>query len=263
MTSSSLDALRDRVAVVTGASSGIGEAIALGLARGGARVIGAARRLDRLERLQARIEGEGGRAEVCELDVSDEQSCRQFARDVIGRHGAVDVLVNDAGGARGFEPVVDGDERDWREMMEANVLGLMRLTRLFLPAMIENKRGDIVQVSSIAALQPYASGAAYCASKAAVEAFAQALRFELVGTNVRQLVIQPGLVETEFSVARFHGDAQRAQDVYRGVQALSADDVADLVLFAITRPPHVCIQSMLVTPTAQASATVVARRPDR
>jgi len=138
-------------------------------------------------------------------------------------------------------------------------MGLMRMTWLFLPALIARGAGDIVHVGSIAGLQPYANGAAYCASKAAVEAFAQALRLELAGKNVRQLVIEPGMANTEFSEVRFHGDRARAGQVYDGVVPLSANDVADCIVFALTRPRHVCIQTLLLTPTAQAAVSVVTR----
>jgi 3-hydroxy acid dehydrogenase / malonic semialdehyde reductase len=251
--------LAGRVAVVSGASSGIGEATALAIARQGAKVVLGARRKTRLESVAERIRAEGAQAEALVLDVADEQSCQAFSAAVHQRYGAIDVLINNAGLARGLGPVATGDERDWREMIEANVMGLMRITRLFLPSMIERKRGDIVHVGSIAGVEPYANGAAYCASKAAVEAFVQALRFELLGTNIRQLVIEPGMVETEFSVVRFHGDQKRADAVYQGVTALSGADVADCILFAITRPAHVCVQKLLVTPTAQAAATTVHR----
>ena len=251
--------LVDQVAVITGGSSGFGEALARKLAALGARVVLGARRLDRLEAVRASIDEAGGRIEAHSLDVADAKSSQAFAANVLRRHGAVDILVNNAGLARGFSHVVDNDENDWREMLEANVMGLMRMTRLFLPALIGRGAGDIVHIGSIAALQPYANGAAYCASKAAVEAFVQALRFELVGKNIRQLLIEPGMALTEFSEVRFHGDRARADKVYEGVTPLSADDVADCILFALTRPRHVCLQTMLLTPTAQAAATVVAR----
>lgn len=252
--------LQDRVAVVTGASSGIGQASALALARAGAHVMLAARRLDRLEQVRVRIADEGGQAEVVSFDASDQASCRALAATILARHAQVDILINGAGLARGYEPVVDNDERDWQEMMDANLIGLMRVTKAFLPSLIASGRADIVHVSSVAGLQPYARGAAYCASKAAVEAFVQALRFELLGSEVRQLVIQPGMVDTEFSEVRFHGDRARAKAVYAGVTPLSAEDVAECVLFALTRPRHVSIQTLLLMPTAQASASAVARK---
>lgn len=250
--------LSNKLAVVTGASAGIGMAIARRLLDAGARVVVAARRVERLRTL---TEPFGERGSHRALDVTSEDSVTGFVHWVLEEHGAPDILVNNAGLARGLGPVVSASEADWREMMEANVMGLMRLTRAFLPGMLERGSGDLVQMSSIAGVQPYPNGAGYCASKAAVEAFSLALRRELAGTGVRQLVIQPGMAETEFSEVRFHGDAGRAKDVYRGVTPLSAEDIADCVCFALTRPPHVSIQTLLVTPTAQATATEVARRP--
>lgn len=251
--------LTGRCAIVTGASAGIGEATAEVLAGLGAKLVLAARRLERLEALAERIRAAGGEAHALALDVSSAQSCSSFVTNVLESHGPPHILVNNAGLARGFAPVAESDEQDWREMMEANVMGLMRLTRLFLPGMIEHQRGDLVHVSSVAGLQPYPRGAAYCASKAAVEAFAVALRRELLGTSIRQLVLQPGMVETEFSQVRFHGDAERAAQVYAGVQPLTARDVADCIGFAVTRPAHVSLQTLLLMPTAQATATEVLR----
>jgi len=245
---------------VTGASSGIGAATALKLAGLGAKVLLAARRADRLERVQSAIANAGGQASSLPLDVSREEDCLAFAQQALRTHEDLDILVNSAGLARGFEPVTENDERDWREMFEANVMGLMRLTRAFLPAFIRRERADIVHVGSIAGLMPYAKGAAYCASKAAVEAFVRALRLELVGTGVRQLVIEPGMVETEFSLVRFHGDEARAKAVYEGVTPLKAEDIADCIAFSLTRPAHVSVQTLLVTPTAQAAPSAVARR---
>lgn len=255
--------LRGRVAVVTGASSGIGEATAIRLCRLGAALVAGARRRDRLEALCARLRADGARADALPLDVADAEATARFVDGALGLHGRIDLLINAAGLARGFAPVGEADERDWREMIEANVMGLARITRAFLPALLQRPFADVVHVGSVAGLQPYARGAMYCASKAAVEAFVQALRLELAGTSVRQLVIEPGMVETEFSIVRFHGDRERAAAVYRGLQPLGADDVADCIAFAVTRPPHVCLQTLLLMPTAQAAATVVHREGDR
>lgn len=249
--------LEGKVAVITGASAGIGRAIARALWLAGAQVVVGARRTSRLEQLTTEL---GERAAALPLDVSNASSCQAFVAAVLKQHGAPDILVNNAGLARGLSSVAEGDEADWREMIEANVMGLMRMTKGFLPGMLSRGAGDLVQLSSVAALQPYPNGAAYCASKAAVEAFAFSLRRELLGSGLRQVVIQPGMVETEFSEVRFHGDEGRAKQVYRGVDALSADDIAQCVLFAVTRPAHVSIQTMLVMPTAQATAMETARR---
>jgi 3-hydroxy acid dehydrogenase/malonic semialdehyde reductase len=252
--------LTGKVAVITGASSGIGKALALQLAERGVRLAIGARRADRLEATRAEIAAAGAAVRAYALDVSDAGSSTKFVTDVLADFGSIDILVNNAGLARGYGPVVDNDERDWREMLEANVMGLMRMTRAFLPTLMARETSDIVHIGSVAGLQPYANGAAYCASKAAVEAFAQGLRLELVGSTVRQFVIEPGMAETEFSQVRFHGDAARAASVYEGVTPLSASDVADCIVFALTRPPHVSLQTLLVMPTAQAAATVVARK---
>jgi hypothetical protein len=255
-------ALAGKVAVVTGASSGIGRATALALGTRGAHVVGVARRVDRLRDVRDAIARAGGTAEACRLDVTDRTGCEEFATDVLARHGGVDVLVNDAGLARGLAPVADHDEADWREMIETNVIALARMTKLFLPSLCE-RGGDVVHVGSVAGLQPYANGAMYCATKAAVEAFVQGLRLEIVDRGVRQLVIEPGLVtDTEFSEVRFHGDRDRAERVYHGLLPLTAADVAECIVFALTRPRHVSIQTMLVMPTAQATATVVHRRSE-
>jgi 3-hydroxy acid dehydrogenase / malonic semialdehyde reductase len=253
--------LGGKVAVVTGASSGIGEAVADNLATRGVRLALGARRGERLEAVRARLASRGAEARAYALDVTDPKSTDRFVSAVLKDFGAVDILINSAGLARGFTPVLEDDERDWHEMLEANVMGLMRVTRAFLPSLLERPCADLVHIGSVAGLQPYARGAAYCASKAAVEAFAQALRLELVGTSVREFVIEPGMVmDTEFSEVRFHGDKARAAQVYAGVMPLSAADVADCIAFALTRPAHVSVQTLLLMPTAQAAATVVARK---
>lgn len=261
MTSANVQSLDGRIAVVTGASSGIGEATAVALASRGATVVLGARRLERLESLRDRL-AKVSSADAIAVDVSDADSSRRFVDRVLSQRATVDILINNAGLARGLADVVDSEESDWREMVEANVMGLMRMTRLILPTMIEKKSGDIVHVGSVAGLEPYPKGAAYCASKAAVEAFAKALRVELLGTNIREMVIEPGMVDTEFSDVRFHGDGERARKVYQGLAPLSAQDVAECIAFALTLPPHVSIHTLHVMPTAQASATRVHRELD-
>ena len=239
-----------KVAVVTGASSGIGAATARALAKAGYRVIAGARRIDRLEAL-ARETGGTARS----LDVTDAASVAAFCDAVPER---LHLLVNNAGGAQGFDPVAQAKDEDWVWMYEANVLGLMRVTRALLPR-LEAGRGHIVNVTSIAGREVYPGGAGYTAAKHAAVAVTRTLRLELAGTPVRVTDIAPGMVETEFSIVRFKGDAERAGKVYEGLTPLTAEDIAECVAWAVTRPAHVNIDEIVVKPVAQASAAVVAR----
>ncbi len=239
-----------RTAVVTGASSGIGAAAARALAAAGYDVVLGARRLDRLEAVARAV---GGRA--LPLDVTDPVSVAAFCA---AAPNPLHVLVNNAGGAHGLEPVSQARDEDWAWMFEANVLGLMRVTRALLPR-LEAGRGHIVNVTSIAGREVYPGGAGYTAAKHAAVAVTRTLRLELNGKPVRVTDISPGLVETEFSLVRFPGDAERAAKVYQGLTPLAAEDVADCIVWAVTRPAHVNIDEIVVKPVAQASATVVAR----
>jgi NADP-dependent 3-hydroxy acid dehydrogenase YdfG len=244
----------ERVAVITGMSSGIGAATAHHLARAGFQVVGGARRLDRLEALA----GELGTV-TSALDVTDAASVEAFAGLVGDRFGRADVLVNNAGLGLGLEPVADGDERAWARMLEVNVLGLLRVTRAFLPLLRAAPHAHIVNLGSIAGFEVYPGGVGYTASKHAVRAITDTLRLELNGEPIRVTEIAPGMVETEFSLVRFHGDTARAANVYRGVKPLTADDIADCIAFAVTRPPHVDIDMLVIRPVAQAAAYQVAR----
>jgi hypothetical protein len=247
----------DRIAVVTGASSGIGAATARRLAKAGFHVVAGARRG---ERLRALAEDVG--ATTLTLDVTEPASVRAFAAAVAERHGHADLLVNNAGLAAGLDPIADGDERDWRAMLDTNVLGLLRVTRAFLPLLRAAPRAHIVNLGSIAGEEVYPGGGGYTASKHAVRAVTGTLRLELNGEPIRVTEIAPGMVETEFSTVRFHGDAERAAEVYAGVQPLTADDIADCIVWAVTRPPHVDVDLLVVRPVAQAAAHLVARRGD-
>jgi NADP-dependent 3-hydroxy acid dehydrogenase YdfG len=237
-------------AVVTGASSGIGEATARALAELGFDVVCAARRIERLEALAAEI---GGRA--MELDVSDPNS----VADLAGQVPDAAVLVNNAGGAHGLEPVAEADEEKWRTMYESNVMGVMRVTKALLPALERSGDGFVVIVGSVAGVEVYPGGGGYTAAKHGANAVARTLRLELLGKPIRVSEVAPGMVETEFSLVRFGGDEQRAAQVYKGLEPLSAEEVADVIAFVVTRPPHVDIDYVSVKPTAQASATVTHR----
>ncbi|WP_454164611.1 SDR family oxidoreductase [Gordonia iterans] len=234
-----------KVAVVTGASSGIGAATARALARDGYQVVVGARRTDRISELADEI---GGRAMY--LDVTDAASVERFA----GTLERVDVLVNNAGGAKGLAPVSDADLEDWRWMWETNVVGTLRMTKALLPALIASGDGLIVTVTSIAALDVYDNGAGYTSAKHAQGVLHRTLRGELLGKPVRLTEICPGMVETEFSLVRFDGDSDRADKIYQGLTPLTADDVADVIAFAASRPPHVNLDQIVLKPRDQADA---------
>jgi NADP-dependent 3-hydroxy acid dehydrogenase YdfG len=241
-----------RVAVVTGASSGIGEASVRALAAAGFDTVAAARRIDRCEQLAKDV---GGRA--VELDVTDDASVDAFAEAV----GDVDVVVHSAGGALGLDKVEDADIDGWRWMYEANVLGVVRVTKALLPGIRRRGSGHLVLIGSIAGFEVYPGGGGYTAVKHAVNALARTLRLELNGEPIRVTEVAPGMVETPFSTVRFGGDVERAAAVYRGVTPLSAQDIAEIVTFAVTRPAHVDLDQIVVRPVAQAAAYLVHRQP--
>lgn len=234
-----------KVAVVTGASSGIGAAAARQLAKAGFFVVAGARRLDRTEQLASEI---GGQAHP--LDVTDLASIREFAQAV----PRVNVLVNNAGGALGLEPIAESVDEKWQIMYDTNVLGLMRVTREFLPKLEQSGAGHIVNIGSVAGLEVYPGGAGYTAVKHGVVAITQTLRHELMGKPIRVTEIDPGMVETEFSLVRFGGNNEQADKVYQGLTPLVADDVADAIVWAVTRPPHVNIDQIVIKPLDQVSA---------
>lgn len=235
-----------RVAVVTGASSGIGAATARTLAAQGFHVVAVARREDRIQALASEI---GGTAVVA--DVTDEAAVETLASKV----DRVDVLVNNAGGARGLAPVADADLEHWRWMWETNVIGTLRVTRALLPKLIDSGDGLIITVTSVAALEVYDGGAGYTAAKHAQGALHRTLRGELLGKPVRLTEIAPGAVETEFSLVRFEGDQQRADAVYTGITPLVADDVAEVIGFVASRPSHVDLDLIVMKPRDQANAS--------
>lgn len=239
-----------RIAVITGTSSGIGAATARALAADGFEVVLGARRLERLEELTAEVDGE-----AVALDVTDPGSVEAFAVRLPG----CDVLVNNAGGALGLEPIAEADEEKWRTMYEANVLGTMRMTRALLPRLIESGDGHIVTVTSIAGFEAYRGGAGYIAAKHAQRSMLRNLRLELLGEAVRVTEIAPGMVETEFSLVRFGGDEEAAARVYAGMEPLRAEDVAECIRWAVTQPSRVNVDEIVVRPRDQASATEVHR----
>lgn len=249
--------LKDRTAVVTGASSGIGAETARALAAAGARVALGARRTDRLEELVADLPGEGH--EIAPLDVTDAQSCEEFVSKMASRFSRLDILINNAGLALGRTSVEQSNDEDDRRMLETNVLGLMRMTRLVLPHM-EDGRGHIVNLGSWAGREAYPQGGMYVGSKTAVLALTQVMRKELVG-RIKVSTVDPGMVgDTEFSDVRFRGDQERKGSVYHGVDYLTPADVADCILFALTRPDYMVVDEMVIKPLQQASQDAIVRR---
>jgi NADP-dependent 3-hydroxy acid dehydrogenase YdfG len=243
-----------KIAVVTGASSGIGAATAQALARAGFQLWLGARRLDRLREVAEPLG-----ATALPLDVTDTQSVAAFLQQL---PPVLHLLVNNAGGALGLDRIEDAGDDTWRTMWETNVLGTLRMTRALLPALLESGDGHIINMGSIAAFETYAGGAGYTGAKHAERALTRTLRLELLGQPIRVTDIAPGLVETEFSLVRFGGDAERAKAVYQGLQPLVAADIADCVVWATTRPSHVNIDEIVVRPRDQATATAVFRREE-
>jgi NADP-dependent 3-hydroxy acid dehydrogenase YdfG len=246
-----------RIAVVTGASGGIGAATARQLASAGYRVVLTARRKDRIEALAEEINAAGGQATAYALDITDRAAVDEFAT----AFKTIGVLINNAGGALGADPVATGDPADWRTMYETNVLGTLNITQALLPALTASGDGTVVVVSSTAGHGTYEGGAGYVAAKHGAHVLAETLRLEIVGTPVRVIEVAPGMVKTdEFALTRFGGDAEKAAKVYAGVaEPLTADDVADTITWAVTRPSHVNIDLLVVRPRAQASNTKVHR----
>ncbi|MEM7481416.1 MAG: SDR family NAD(P)-dependent oxidoreductase [Acidobacteriota bacterium] len=242
---------RKTTAIVTGASSGIGAATARSLAAAGFRVVVGARRLDRLEALAGEIGGTAHR-----LDVTDPESVEFLCRT----QPEVGLLVNNAGGAWGLEPVAEALDERWEWMYKTNVLGTLRMTRALLPKLVASGNGQVINIGSTAGIEVYPGGAGYTAAKHALRALTGTLRLELLGQPVRVTAVNPGLVETEFSQVRFDGDEARAAAVYQGMTPLLAEDIADCVTWAATRPPHVNIDEIVVRPRDQATSTRVHRR---
>lgn len=247
--------LTDRRVLITGASSGIGEACARSFAQQGCHLLLVARRGERLENLAATLRSEHGvQVDVQKLDVRDRQTVAAALGAGQSPWDKIDILVNNAGLSRGVDPLQDGDLDDWEEMIDTNVKGLLYVSRAVLPGMVARGSGHVINIGSIAGHEVYPGGNVYCATKHAVTALNRGMGIDLLGTGVRVSSVDPGMVETEFSVVRFHGDQQRADGVYKGLTPLSAEDVADAVLFCATRPAHANVREMILMPSAQAAA---------
>jgi 3-hydroxy acid dehydrogenase / malonic semialdehyde reductase len=253
--------LRGRTVFVTGASSGIGEACAEAFAALGTRLILSARRTDRLRAVAERLaDVHGTDLHLLDLDVRDMGVVSHVLGELPEQWTDIDILVNNAGLSRGLEPLAQGDVHDWEEMIDTNIKGLLYVTRTVLPLMLKRGSGHIINLGSIAGSEVYPNGAVYCGTKAAVDAISRGLRMDVVGSAVRVTNIRPGMVQTEFSDVRFHGDKERAAQVYRGVTPLTAVDVADTVIYVATRPAHINIDEITLKPVQQAHAMLVSRR---
>jgi len=246
--------LRDKVVLITGASSGIGQSCARAFAAQEARLLLCARRIERVETLAAELQKAARVAiHTFKLDVCEQPAVEKAITRLPSEWAAIEVLVNNAGLSRGLDKLHEGQTKDWEEMIDTNVKGLLYVSRAVIPGMVKRGKGHIVNVGSIAGLEVYPGGNVYCATKHAVRALSQGMRMDLLGTPLRVTNVEPGMVETEFSLVRFRGDEARANKIYEGITPLSPDDVADAIVYATTRPPHVNIGELVITPTAQAS----------
>lgn len=243
----------NRIAIITGATAGIGEATAKLLAKNNFDVIITGRRKDRLDQLSDSIKKTGkGKVLSVDFDIRDKEATKKAIGSLPDNWKNVDVLINNAGLAVGLDLIHEGNIDDWERMIDTNIKGLLYITRLISPIMVERKKGHIVNLSSIAGKEAYSMGNVYCASKHAVQALTQGMRIDLVKYGIKVSTVAPGAVDTEFSEVRFKGDKNKANDVYKGFTPLYAEDIAETILFMITRPPHVNIDDVLIMPTAQA-----------
>lgn len=255
------EVLKGKVVFITGASSGIGAATARALAEHGARLLLCARRLDRIQAMEAELRDKGADDVFCfELDVQDRDEVEGTINTLPDAWNQIEILINNAGLSRGLGKLWEDDVQNWEEMIDTNTKGLLYVTRTVVPGMVARGRGHIVNLGSIAGHFAYPGGHVYCATKAAERMISDGLRIDLNGTPLRVTSIDPGLVETEFSNVRFRGDDERAKKVYTGVQALTPEDIAETIVWTLTRPPHVEIQTVLITPTAQANPFVLSRK---
>lgn len=250
-----------RIALITGASSGIGEACARKFAEGGYDLILTARRAEKLAELGAELEADGTKVKTLTFDVRDAEAAEKAVDSLEPEWRKIDVLINNAGLALGLDKEYEGDPEDWNTMIDTNIKGLLTMTRLIVPGMVERNEGHVINIGSVAGDAAYAKGNVYCATKAAVKTITDGLRIDLAETAVRVTNLKPGLVETNFSNVRFHGDNQRADNVYKGITPLTGADIADVAFYAASAPKHVQIAEVLILATHQASGSVIYRKP--
>ena len=249
-----------KIALVTGATSGIGEACARKLAENNYNVIITGRRTDRLEAIAAELRAIGAEVLTLAFDVRDREAATAAIQGLPAEWQEIDVLINNAGGALGLEPEYEGNYEDWDTMIDTNIKGLLTMTRLVVPGMVERDRGHVVNIGSVAGDAAYANGNVYCATKSAVKALSDGLRIDVAHTSVRVTNIKPGLVETNFSVIRFHGDKQKADNVYKGINPLTGKDIAESMYYAVSAPAHVQVAEVLILATHQANGSTIVRK---
>ena len=248
--------------MITGATSGIGEACARKFANGGYDLVITGRNVDRLKTVEQEARQLGADVLALEFDVRDRKAAAAAVESLKGKWAVIDVLINNAGLALGLDKEYEGALDDWETMVDTNVKGLLTMTRLIVPGMVERNKGHVINIGSVAGDAAYAGGSVYCATKAAVKVITDGLRIDVAHTAVRVTNVKPGLVETNFSVIRFHGDKQRADNVYKGIKPLTGDDIADVAFYAASAPEHVQVAEVLVLATHQANGTVVDRNHD-
>ena len=250
----------NKIVLITGATSGIGLGCAKKFAENGDKLILTGRNESRLAEIRDELKAHGTDVLTVAFDVRDREKAREFVEELPEQWKQIDVLVNNAGLALGLEPEYEGDMDDWDAMIDTNIKGLLTMTRLVVPAMVERGQGHIINIGSVAGDAAYAGGNVYCATKAAVKALSDGLRIDVANTGIRVTNLKPGLVETNFSNIRFHGDTDRAANVYKGIKPLTGDDIADVAVYAANAPAHVQIAEVLILATHQASGSVIVRK---
>lgn len=250
-----MQSLKNKIVLITGASAGIGAACAKAFAQQGAKLILNARREERINNLSVSLTKKyGTQIKKMILDIRDHSMIKESFNSLPDKWKKVDILINNAGLAKGTDKIQDASVEEWEEVIDTNIKGLLYITREVLPHMIERERGHIINLGSVAGREVYIGGNVYCATKFAVNAISKAIRADCLDKKIKVSSVDPGMVETEFSIVRFHGDKEKAKKVYEGLQPLTPEDIADAVLYCATRPPHVNINEILLTPLAQASA---------
>ncbi len=253
--------LKGKTVFITGASSGIGKSTAYAFAAEGANLIISARRIERLEAISKNItEKFGVKVHSVQLDVTKRDEVKKTVENLPGEFSIIDILVNNAGLGRGLNKIYEDDPEGWDEMIDTNIKGLLNVTRFVVPKMVARGSGHVINIGSIAGHEAYGGGAVYCATKHSVKAITESMRIDLIDKGVRVSTVDPGMVETEFSIVRFYGDEEKAKSVYNGLEPLTGEDIADAVIFCATRPAHANINEMIIMPSVQANAFVTYRK---